>query len=134
MKRVDQCKRLAREFQQYVMRTRRLRKVFVSIKGIYYRAEIATLPVTWVVPHAFSQTVPTDVDYRVMITFLEFACCQLRFINFKLYHDAGFKYPPKLDEAADEGRLGLAAVQLEKAPPKPAASAATARLETVKHS
>eukprot|EP01048_Picozoa_sp_COSAG05_P006441 COSAG05_NODE_417_length_10026_cov_189.415634_1_plen_505_part_00 len=120
VKRVEECKRLAREFQQYVMRTRRLRKVFVSIKGIYYQADIATLPVTWVVPHAFSQTVPTDVDYRVMVTFLEFACCQLRFINFKLYHDADFAYPPKLDDAADEGRLGLAAVHLEKAAPKPA--------------
>eukprot|EP01047_Picozoa_sp_COSAG01_P057690 COSAG01_NODE_6701_length_3537_cov_52.677138_4_plen_91_part_01 len=66
---VASCGRMAREFQHYVMKARMLRKVFVSVKGIYYQAEIMGAPVTWVVPHAFSQQVPTDVDYRVMVTF-----------------------------------------------------------------
>ena len=113
-KRVAECARLSSEFQQLVMRTRKLRKVFVSIKGIYYQAEVCGQPVVWVVPHAFTQTVPTDVDYRVMVTFLQFYTCQLKFINFKLYHDVGYAYPPKLQESLNEGGLGLAAVQMEK--------------------
>ena len=28
--------------------------------------------VTWLVPHQLSQVLPGDVDYRVMLTFLEF--------------------------------------------------------------
>jgi len=28
--------------------------------------------ITWLVPHALSQVLPGDVDYRVMLTFLEF--------------------------------------------------------------
>ena len=56
-KRVAECARLSREFQHYVMKTRKLRKVFVSIKGIYYEAEVCNQPVVWVVPHAFTQTV-----------------------------------------------------------------------------
>jgi pescadillo protein len=28
--------------------------------------------VTWLVPHATSQVLPPDVDYKVMLTFLEF--------------------------------------------------------------
>lgn len=28
--------------------------------------------ITWIVPHALSQVLPEDVDYRVMLTFLEF--------------------------------------------------------------
>jgi hypothetical protein len=29
-------------------------------------------PVTWLVPHQLSQVLPNDVDYKVMLTFLEF--------------------------------------------------------------
>ena len=35
---VQTCCRLSREFQHYVMRTRALSKVFISIKGNYYQA------------------------------------------------------------------------------------------------
>eukprot|EP00775_Hariotina_reticulata_P002341 gene2341-2649_t len=47
------------------------RKVFVSVKGFYY------------------QVLPPDVDYTVMITFLEFYCTLLQFVLFKLYHNLG---------------------------------------------
>ena len=56
-KRVAECARLSREFQHYVMKTRKLRKVFVSIKGIYYEAEVCNQPGGWGGPHAFTQTV-----------------------------------------------------------------------------
>lgn len=41
---------------------------------------------------------PTDVDYRVMLTFLQFYESVLKFVNFKLYHDIGLHYPPKVGE------------------------------------
>ena len=90
------CIRLAREFQSYVARAHALRKVFVSIKGVYYQAEIHGQAITWLVPHRFVQQLPSDVDYRVMWTFLEFYETLLKFVFFKLYHDRGLFYPPRI--------------------------------------
>ncbi|CAK5264769.1 unnamed protein product [Mycena citricolor] len=67
----ENCARLAAEWQLYVMHTRSLRKVFLSIKGVYYQAEVCDQTVTWLVPYQFTQTIPSDVDVRVMLTFLE---------------------------------------------------------------
>jgi len=39
---------------------------------------------------------PTDVDYRIMATFVEFYTTMLGFINFRLYHTLGLHYPPKV--------------------------------------
>lgn len=38
---------------------------------------------------------PNDVDYRVMLTFLEFYQTMLRFVHFRLYHMLGATYPPR---------------------------------------
>jgi pescadillo protein len=54
---IENCTRLAAEWQLYVIRSKSLRKVFLSIKGIYYQAEIMGEPVTWLVPYMFTQTV-----------------------------------------------------------------------------
>jgi len=54
---VGSCSRLASEWQLYVMHTHSLRKVFLSIKGVYYQAEIMDQPVTWLVPYQFTQHV-----------------------------------------------------------------------------
>jgi pescadillo len=51
-------RRLLLEFQSWVLRERALRKVFVSIKGIYYQADVAGTRVTWIMPHKFMQEVP----------------------------------------------------------------------------
>ncbi|GJP86333.1 hypothetical protein CLOP_g16367 [Closterium sp. NIES-67] len=71
-KRVNNARRLSLEWQAYVTRTHALRKVFISVKGIYYQAEVVGQQVTWLVPHQLMQVMPTDVDFRVMLTFLEF--------------------------------------------------------------
>lgn len=95
---VAECQKLISEFQAYVMKSKSLRKVFFSIKGIYYQAEIKGQTITWVVPYQFSQDVPTDVDFRVMLTFLEFYRTLVGFVNFKLYNEINMTYPPKIDE------------------------------------
>lgn len=81
--RVHKCLQLAREWQSYVARTHSLRKVFISIKGFYYQAEINGVTVTWVVPHTFAQQPTMQVDYRVMLSFLELYETLLSFVNFK---------------------------------------------------
>lgn len=92
-----QCGRMLREWEAYVMATNSLRKVFISIKGIYYQANIMGQTVTWVVPHEFTTPLPTDVDYDVMLTFLEFYLVLLRFVNYRLCTRLGWSYPPRLD-------------------------------------
>jgi pescadillo protein len=37
------------------------------------------------------QVLPSDVDFAVMVTFLEFYCCLLQFVMFKLYHELGLR-------------------------------------------
>lgn len=78
------------------------RKVFLSIKGIYYQVEIMGQLVTWIVPYKFTQRLPFDIDYSVMNNFLEFYIQLLKFINYKLYSDVSIEYPPtRVDEAVD---------------------------------
>lgn len=36
------------------------------------QAEVEGQKVTWLTPHALQQVLPEDVDYNVMLTFLEF--------------------------------------------------------------
>ncbi|NP_989410.1 pescadillo homolog [Xenopus tropicalis] len=94
---IQLCRRLSVEFLNYVIASRSLRKVFLSIKGIYYQADILGQTVTWITPYAFSHDHPTDVDYRVMATFTEFYTTLLGFVNFRLYQTLNLQYPPKLD-------------------------------------
>ncbi|XP_026906705.2 pescadillo homolog isoform X1 [Acinonyx jubatus] len=94
------CRRLTVEFMHYVIAARALRKVFLSIKGIYYQAEVLGQPIVWITPYAFSHDHPTDVDYRVMATFTEFYTTLLGFVNFRLYQSINLHYPPKLEGQA----------------------------------
>ncbi|KAF7319945.1 Pescadillo-like protein [Mycena kentingensis (nom. inval.)] len=109
----ENCARLTAEWQLHVMHTRALRKVFLSIKGVYYQAEIMDQTVTWLVPYQFTQNVPVDVDVRVMLTFLELYQTLLSFVFFKLYTDSGLVYPPPIDVKKDEGAAGVGAFSLQ---------------------
>ena len=126
--RVQACSRLRREFYAYVARTRTLRKVFISIKGIYYQAEVNGVTLTWVEPHhSFAQQPTMSVDYRVMLSFLELYEAIMTFVNFKLFHDLGAAYPPEIDTKADAAGVHLGAAVLRPrqngpALPLPAAS------------
>ncbi|PIA15328.1 hypothetical protein COEREDRAFT_82084, partial [Coemansia reversa NRRL 1564] len=110
---IEECKRLAAEFMHYVIFTHSLRKVFLSIKGIYYQAEIQGQTVTWIVPYQFSQRTPDDVDFKVMATFLHFYRTLLGFVNYRLFTTVNLSYPPKLDEILDENAAGLGSLKVE---------------------
>ncbi|KAG6716059.1 hypothetical protein I3842_04G028500 [Carya illinoinensis] len=96
--RIHNCRRLSHEWQAYISRVHKLRKVFISVKGIYYQAEVEGQKVTWLTPHALQQVLPEDdVDFNVMLTFLEVYETLLTFANYHLYHSINVKYPPILD-------------------------------------
>ncbi|KAF8365021.1 hypothetical protein HHK36_032976 [Tetracentron sinense] len=97
VKRIHNCRRLSHEWQAYISRTHSLRKTFISVKGIYYQADVEGQKITWLTPHALQQVLTDDVDFNVMLTFLEFYETLLAFVNFKLYHSINVKYPPVLD-------------------------------------
>ncbi|CAE7883483.1 ppp1, partial [Symbiodinium sp. KB8] len=95
---------LCKQWALWVSRTRSLRKVFLTIKGVYYQASVCGQDVTWLVPYKFVQGLPDDVDFPVMNTFMEFYDVMLRFTMFKLYHDIGLQFPPpEVAAAADAG-------------------------------
>ncbi|KAI4385532.1 hypothetical protein MLD38_003546 [Melastoma candidum] len=96
-KRIHNCRRLSHEWQAFISRSHKLRKVFVSVKGIYYQAEVEGQKITWLTPHVLQQVLTDDIDFNVMLTFLEFYETLLGFVNFKLYHSINVKYPPILD-------------------------------------
>ncbi|KAK0233464.1 Pescadillo N-terminus-domain-containing protein [Armillaria fumosa] len=111
---IENCSRLSAEWQLYIMRSRSLRKAFFSIKGVYYQVEVMDQTVTWLVPYQFSQNIPTDVDVRVMLTFLELYQTLLGFVFFKLYTDAGLVYPPPLDIKKYDAGAGVGAFGLQE--------------------
>ena len=113
-KKVATCQRLVREWNMYVIKSRCLRKCFISIKGIYYQAEIMGEKITWLVPHKFSQDLPTDVDYHVMMTFLDFYEVFLSFVFYRLYATLGLKYPPTIDRERDNLGSYMYSVQTEE--------------------
>ena len=107
---VLESRKLSLEFQSYVTKMHALRKVFISVKGIYYQAVVHGQEITWLTPHALAQTLPEDVDYRVMLTFLDFYTSMLGFVNYKLYFDQGLRYPPVLDTRLEDAAGGIVAV------------------------
>lgn len=69
---VNWSRRLTVEFMHYIIESRALRKVFVSIKGYYYQAEVMGQAITWVVPHDFVMEV-CDGGWRCVV--LTNHCC-----------------------------------------------------------
>lgn len=59
------------EFMHYVIAARCLKKVFISVKGYYYQADIMGQTVTWIVPHPLALL----VEYTVKL--LDDNCFQL---------------------------------------------------------
>lgn len=109
---VERCSRLMTEWQVWCMHAHALRKIFLSIKGVYFQAEVKGQPVTWLVPYLFTQNVPRDVDFRIMVNFLDFYQTLSGFVLFKLYKDENLVYPPPLDKAKEDAGAGMTAITL----------------------
>lgn len=92
---IDLSRKVTLEFMHYVIHTKSLRKVFISIKGYYYQAEIMGQKITWIVPHQFVIDRVSNVDMNVMKTFTEFYITLLGFINYKLFTSINALYPPQ---------------------------------------
>lgn len=97
------CRRLTVEFMNWVIAAKALRKVFVSIKGYYFQAEIKGVPVTWIVPHyyPFQPQSKNEVDFGIMAVFVEFYTIMCGFTNYRLYHSLNLIYPPKFNTSLD---------------------------------
>ena len=110
---ISRCQRLCHEFEHYLISTNSLRKSFLSIKGIYYQATIQGQDIMWLVAYKFVQRVTSDVDYRIMGTFVDLYCTLLGFVNYRLYTSIGLVYPPKFDTIKDEQGGELTAFTIE---------------------
>lgn len=104
---------LTNQWLAYVARERCLKKVFVSIKGVYYSATVRGEEVRWLVPFKFPQNIPSDVDFKVMQSFLEFYSTLVHFVLFKLYSDAELVFPPRINENRLKGIGGITTYVLE---------------------
>lgn len=91
------CRRLTTEFMHAVIEAKALRKVFISIKGYYFQAEVKGEVINWIVPHHFSFEPQSkdEVDFKIMSTFVEFYMVMLGFVNYRLYNSLNLFYPPK---------------------------------------
>lgn len=95
---VNQCRKLLKEWELYLVTTRTLTKSYLTVKGIYYQAEVEGNTITWVVPYQFTSEGYGDVDLKVMRTFNDLYIHLVKFVLFKLYHDRNIQYPPHLIE------------------------------------
>ncbi|PAA66645.1 hypothetical protein BOX15_Mlig024606g3, partial [Macrostomum lignano] len=93
--------RLTVQFLHWVIAARALRKVFVSIKGYYFEADVNGVSVVWSVPHQLGLHDPADVDFKILRTFNDFYTTMLGFVNYRLYSSLGLAYPPALANEVD---------------------------------
>ncbi|KAF8563276.1 hypothetical protein P879_08793 [Paragonimus westermani] len=90
------CRRLCVEFLNLVVGIQAVRKAFISIKGFYVQVELDGTAVVWIIPHSSTTHTPSDVDYRILATCLEFDTTLVGSILCHLYRLNGLLYPPKL--------------------------------------
>ncbi|XP_001656318.2 pescadillo homolog [Aedes aegypti] len=97
------ARRLTIEFMHYVIASKALRKVFVSIKGYYFQAEIKGELVTWIVPHyyPFQPQRKEYVDFKIMKSFADFFTVMAGFVNYRLYNSINMVYPPQFTVSID---------------------------------
>lgn len=104
---IAECARLINEWKLWAIKTHSLRKMFLGIKGIYYECDVPghmgeMIRVRWLEAYDFQQHVPTDVDFRILLTFIELYRTLLSFVLHRLYTGENLVYPPPLDEEAEK--------------------------------
>ncbi|KNC54689.1 pescadillo [Thecamonas trahens ATCC 50062] len=102
-------------FLNYVVKTSSLKKVFISIKGIYYQAAIMGQNVTWIVPHRAKVDTELIVNHTILHSFVQFYDTLLKFVNFKLYATKEMPYPPEVSETLRAGDAMLDIFNVEAA-------------------
>lgn len=70
---------------------------FIFSFSLLWGAQVMGQPVTWVAPHMFTTHYPHDVDFSIMLTFLEFHETLLKFAMFKLFHTLDLRYTEQRD-------------------------------------
>ncbi|KAK6457210.1 Pescadillo [Scheffersomyces xylosifermentans] len=108
-----EAEKLTNQWLAYLAKERLIKKVFVSIKGVYYQANVKGQDIRWLVPFKFPTNIPSDVDFRIMLTFLEFYSTLLHFVLYRLYNDSNLIYPPTIDIEKLKGIGGLSSYVLQ---------------------
>ncbi len=108
---VQLCQRLVREFYLYCSIAQNFKKGFISIKGIYQNVEIMGQEITWLCPINQPQKLSFEIDYEIMLNFLELYTNLMSQVNLKLFKDIGMEYPPP-QENADLPFFGLNSIQV----------------------
>ena len=102
--RINRARELLTEFHYYVSHTHGLKNAFISVRGFHFETILEGQSVLWLVPHEFPIPDDSEVDFKVMLDFLELYEQILKFVNMKLFIDLGMKYPPEFDKKKwDEG-------------------------------
>lgn len=109
-----EAEKLCNYWMAIVAKEKLIDKVFVSIKGVYYQANVKGVEVRWLVPFKFPTMIPSDVDFRIMLTFLEFYSTLLHFILYKLYSENNLLYPPTIDVEKLKQAGGLSSYVLKQ--------------------
>ncbi|KAK4685736.1 pescadillo, partial [Tremellales sp. Uapishka_1] len=114
---IAECGRLISEWKVWAIRTHSLSKVFLGVKGVYYECEVPghggdLIKVRWLEGHEFQQYVPTDVDFRILLTFLDLYRTLISFVLYRLYTEENLVYPPPLDVELDERGESVGAFRL----------------------
>merc|ERR1719335_1753900 len=101
-KTVEKCRLQVLEFNAYVILTNCLRRTFISAKGVYHQAEIMGEIVTWIVPHKLGKVIPSDVDFPLLETFLEFYITLSTYVKDRLFYDIGIDHKTLLNNRLGE--------------------------------
>jgi len=113
-KTLDDAQNVYGDFLAYIVHARCLRKVFVSIKGIYYEAMINGIRINWITPMQAYSATPPSVDLQMMDDFLIFYVALLKFVNYRLYTDQGLEYPPKRTQATGTDDDAISRVKIQR--------------------
>ena len=68
--------------------------------------------VTWLSPFNYPQKLSFEIDYEIMLSFLELYTSLMKFVNFKLFKDIGLTYPPPI-ENVDEPFFGFSSLDIK---------------------
>jgi len=96
--RIELAKLLLGMFKAFIVKTKRLNKVFLSTRGVYYQVELKGNKVNWVEPYPFAQKLPFDVDYKVILSFAEFYSVLLKFVLFRMFKESGLMFPAEIKD------------------------------------